>query len=73
MVKHIQTIRRQFADELFEGIWSFCEAGAYRVKNPINSFTSSWYKAGRIKSIENTIISLVIWLWKVYPNIFDRV
>ena len=27
MVKHTQTIRRQFADELFECVWSFCEIG----------------------------------------------
>ena len=31
MVKHIQTIRRQIADELFECIWPFCDIGAYRV------------------------------------------
>ena len=31
MVKHIQTIRRQFADELFECVWLFCEIGAKRV------------------------------------------
>ena len=24
-VKHTQTIRRQFADELFECVWPFCE------------------------------------------------
>ena len=28
MVKHIQTIRRQFADELFECFWPFCGVGA---------------------------------------------
>ena len=28
MIKHTQTIRRQFADELFECIWSFCDVGA---------------------------------------------
>ena len=28
MVKHTQTIRRQFADELSERIWPFCEIGA---------------------------------------------
>ena len=28
MVKHTQTIRRQFADELFECVWPFCEIGA---------------------------------------------
>ena len=28
MVKHTQTIRRQFADELFECVWLFCEIGA---------------------------------------------
>ena len=32
MVKHTQTIRRQFADELFECVWSFYGIGAYRVK-----------------------------------------
>ena len=28
MVKHTQTIRRQFTDELFECVWPFCETGA---------------------------------------------
>ena len=28
MVKHTQTIRRQFADELFECVWPFCGIGA---------------------------------------------
>ena len=28
MVKHTQTIRRQFADELFVCVWPFCEIGA---------------------------------------------
>ena len=28
MVKHTQTIRRQFAEELFECVWPFCEIGA---------------------------------------------
>ena len=28
MVKHIQTIHRQFADKLFECVWPFCEIGA---------------------------------------------
>ena len=31
MVKHTQTIRRQFADELFERIWLFYGIGAQRV------------------------------------------
>ena len=25
MVKHTQTIRQQFTDELFEYVWPFCE------------------------------------------------
>ena len=33
MVKHTQTIRRQFADELFECVWPFCDIGAWRIKN----------------------------------------
>ena len=28
MVKHTQTIRRQFANELFQFVWPFCEIGA---------------------------------------------
>ena len=28
MVKHTETIRRQFADELFECVWPFCGIGA---------------------------------------------
>ena len=32
MVKHTQTIRFQFPDELFECVWSFCGVGAERVK-----------------------------------------
>ena len=31
MVKHTQTIRWQFVDELFECVWSFYEIGAERV------------------------------------------
>ena len=31
MVKHIQTIRRQFPDALFECVWPFCEIGANEV------------------------------------------
>ena len=32
MVKHTQTIRRQFADELFKSAWPFCDIGAQMVK-----------------------------------------
>ena len=28
IVKHTQTIRRQFADEMFECAWPFCDIGA---------------------------------------------
>ena len=38
MVKHTQTIRRQFADELFESVWPFFGIGAKRVKYDISSF-----------------------------------
>ena len=30
MAKHAQTIRRQFANELFECVWPFCGIGAER-------------------------------------------
>ena len=29
MVKHIQTIRQQIADELFECVWPFCAIDTY--------------------------------------------
>ena len=29
MVKHTQTIRQQFAEELFECVWPFCGVGAF--------------------------------------------
>ena len=35
VAKHIQTIHRQFADELFECVWPFCGIGAYRVNSHI--------------------------------------
>ena len=31
MVEHTQTIRRQFADELFRCVWPFCGIGDLRV------------------------------------------
>ena len=31
MVKHTQTIRQQFADDLFESAWLFCDIGAQMV------------------------------------------
>ena len=34
MVKHTQTIRGQFANELIECVWPFCGIGAERVNNP---------------------------------------
>ena len=30
MIKHTQTIRRQYADELFEFFWPFCEIGVLK-------------------------------------------
>ena len=39
MFKHIQTIRRQIADELFGFVWLFCGIGAERVKT--HSITKS--------------------------------
>ena len=33
MAKHTQTIRRQFAEELFECVWPFCGIGAESVKH----------------------------------------
>ena len=41
MVKHTQTIRRQFAGELFECVWPFWGIGAERVKNNLLTITIS--------------------------------
>ena len=30
MVKHTQTIRRKFTDELFDCVWPFCGVNAYK-------------------------------------------
>ena len=32
MVKHTHTISRQFGDEFFESVWSFCGISALKVK-----------------------------------------
>ena len=37
MVKHTQTIRRQFVNELFECVWPFYEIGAERVKEHLQA------------------------------------
>ena len=37
MVKHTQTIRRQFAEELFKCVWPFCWIGAQRVRSSLIS------------------------------------
>ena len=42
MVKHTQTICRQFANELFECVWPFSEIGAYACIN--KSQISFWEK-----------------------------
>ena len=48
MIKHTQTSRRQFADELFELVSPFREIGAYRVK----------WKTAKIHFFQNISFSL---------------
>ena len=38
MVKHTQAIRREFADELFEFVWPFCEIVAQKVNPSLSLF-----------------------------------
>ena len=38
MVKHTQTIRRQFADELFESFWPFCKTGTLKVNKNVSTY-----------------------------------
>ena len=61
MVKHTQTIRQQFADELFECVWPFCEIAAQRVKtlwllfpndDAYMKFVIDWWSGVNIKSIK---------------------
>ena len=44
MAKHTQTIRRQFADKLFECVWPFYEIGAQRV-NVFSDEISSQFRS----------------------------
>ena len=44
MVKHSQTIRQQFAGELFECVWPFCGIGALRVKMFFQIFVSKIFR-----------------------------
>ena len=46
MVKHTQTICRQFADELFDYVWPFCGIGAWRVKNEFKN-SADFFNADR--------------------------
>ena len=46
MVKHTQTIRWQFADELFEYVWQFCDIETYRVKGLV-ILGDKWHKIGK--------------------------
>ena len=46
MVKLTQTIRRQFADELFEYVWQFCDIDTKRVKRLV-ILREKWHKVGK--------------------------
>ena len=46
MIKHTQTIRRQFADELFERVSPFRDIGAWRVKLMLVVFEAATVEKG---------------------------
>ena len=68
MVKHTHTIRRQFADELFENVWPFCELAlkglirALRVGTARNKWLKkSWeYKTKQNASVHPVISNLLL-------------
>ena len=58
MVKHIQAISWQFADKLFECVWSFCGVGTWRVNSHFN-----WIRnVKRIADILLITIDFETWL-----------
>ena len=65
MVKHTQTIRRQFADELFACVWPFCGIGAYRVNGYIVDINLTFGNG----SFPNNVISSVRKTWKNHVQI----
>ena len=42
MVKHTQTIRRQFVDELFECVWPFCGISVKGLKLPSSQYLQTF-------------------------------
>ena len=41
MAKHTQSIRRQYADELFECVWPFRGSGAYKFRNVVDIYVQA--------------------------------
>ena len=41
MAKHTQTIRRQYADKLFECVWPFCGIGTYKFRNVVDIYVQA--------------------------------
>ena len=63
MVKHIQTIRRQFNNELFEYVWPFCGVGTnYKLyKNKHHEENNKTLK-------QHYIFHVFIYKWHLYIN-----
>ena len=51
---HTQTIRRQFADELFECVCPFCGIGAERVKLNNVNLINKWFQGIFLKAWTHT-------------------
>ena len=63
MVKHTQTIRRQFSDELFECVWTFC--GVITLGLNFN-FKNPWtyiIKENKYIIKENIFVFMKIKIW----------
>ena len=58
MVKQTQTIRRQFANELFEYVWPFCEVGASKVNLHL-----AYLKITKFLHLE-TSFGIIIFYWR---------
>ena len=65
MVEHTHTISRQFADELFECVWPFCEVGAKRVNSTCNkSYRNEFYITFKFPKKLDSLTKCLRWNWK---------
>ena len=65
-VKHTQTIRWQFADELLECVWPFCDIGTYRVNAGVSQ--GSVFGSTFLPLYINDLPDDVVWNIAIYAD-----